>query len=135
MASSAPLSVLTLASRLLERRLGRHRVFHRAAENFQHGDRRLGHVNRDRHDEPAVLVRNLAGNKTHSASARKNVSFRGQKGIPHRTKEVDFQFKRCEALVRSKGARECHSHCGISQITQDSSVQGAHRVCVLRSRL
>ncbi len=49
-------------------------------------------------------------------------SFRFELRLPHRAKEIDFQFHGSKGFIWGESTRECHAHRGISNIAKNSAI-------------
>ena len=68
-----------------------------------------------------------------AATALDNRSFCLELCLPDGAKEVDFEFDGCEGFIRCQSTCERNTHCSISDVAKNPTMESAQRICVLRS--
>src|SRR5271163_3102799 len=58
-------------------------------------------------------------------------SFRLELRLPHRPKEIDFQFHSSKGFVWGESTCKRNAHCGVSNIAKNSAMQHSHGICML----
>src|SRR5216684_7516526 len=82
-------------------------------------------------DQSVFLVGNGALDVADRMAPSHDRSFRFELRLPHRAKEIDFQFHGSKGFIWGESTRECHAHRGISNIAKNSAMQRSHGICML----
>src|SRR5439155_22278432 len=85
--------------------------------------------------QPVLVVVNVALDEPHRVAALHDPSRGHQAPRPHGLEKIDLELERGEGLALVERGRVGHAHGGIGQIAEDSAVEGAHGIGVLRPRL
>src|SRR6266704_4591330 len=84
-------------------------------------------------NELAAFVCDFALDIAQTANAPHHFAIGSQESLPYGPKEIDLQFNGGKGFARCECARECHSHCSVSNVTKNAAVQRTHRIGVLWS--
>src|SRR4029077_14119268 len=84
-------------------------------------------------DQSVLLVGDGALDVADRVAPPHDHSFRLELRLPHRAKEVDFQFHGSKGFVRGESTCKCDAHRGISHIAENTAVERSHGICMLWS--
>src|SRR5580765_4018473 len=86
-------------------------------------------------DELSVFVGDFAFDIADSAAALDDTAFGAEFGFANRPQIVDFEFDRRERFLGREGAGESKAHGGVGDVAENSAMQRAHGIEVLRAGL
>src|SRR5215813_4279378 len=79
-------------------------------------------------------IRHVTLHQAYGVSILDHMRLGDQLPGPERSEKVDLQLQRGEGLTFCQGTGIGHPHSGVSNVTQDTTVERTHRVRMLRCR-